>query len=65
MEIIIPSGPNGGRSRLQEVVVQTRGTNCKAFTGEVLVFCIGGRLRKLVTHIGSTVQYTHLPRAEL
>ena len=38
MEIIIPSGPNGGRSRLQEVVVQTRGTNCKAFTGEVLVF---------------------------
>ena len=31
-----------------------------AFTGKVLVFWLDGRLRKVVTHMGWTVQYTHL-----
>ena len=33
----------------------TRGSNCKALTGKILVFCIGGRLQELVVHRGSTV----------
>ena len=33
-----------------------------AFTGKVLVFWLGGRLRKVVTQGGSTVQYTHLDK---
>ena len=28
----------------------TRGSNCKALTGEILVFWIGGRLWELVTY---------------
>ena len=33
----------------------TRGSNCKALTGKILVFLIGSRLRELVAHGGSTV----------
>ena len=33
----------------------TRGSNCKALTGKILVFCIGGRLQELVVHGGSIV----------
>ena len=33
IEIHQPSGPKSGR-----------GSNCKALTGKILVFCIGGRL---------------------
>ena len=33
----------------------TRGSNCKALTGKVLVFWIGGRLWEVVAHGGSTV----------
>ena len=33
----------------------TRGSNCKALTGKVLVFWIGGRLWEVVAHEGSTV----------
>ena len=33
----------------------TRGYNCKALTGKILVFWIGGRLREVVAHGGSTV----------
>ena len=33
----------------------TRGSNCKALTGKILVFWIGGRLREVVAHGGSTV----------
>ena len=33
----------------------TRGSNCKALTGKILVFCISGRLQELVVHGGSTV----------
>ena len=33
----------------------TRGSNCKAFRGEILVFWISGRLREVVAHGGSTV----------
>ena len=34
----------------------TRSSNCKAFTGKVLVFWIGGSLREVVAHGGSIVQ---------
>ena len=37
----------------------TRGSNCKAFTGNVLVFWIGGRLRKVVAPGASTVFQRH------
>ena len=33
----------------------TRGSNCKALTGKVLVFWIGGRLWEVVARGGSTV----------
>ena len=33
----------------------TRGSNCKALTGRVLVFWIGGRLWEVVAHGASTV----------
>ena len=33
----------------------TRGFNCKAFTGKILVFRVGGRLWDVVAHGGSTV----------
>ena len=33
----------------------TRGSNCEALTGKILVFWIGGRLREVVAHGGSTV----------
>ena len=33
----------------------TRGSNCKALTGKIVVFWIGGRLWEVVTHGGSTV----------
>ena len=33
----------------------TRGSNCKALTGKILVFWIGGRLREVVAHGGLTV----------
>ena len=34
----------------------TRGrSNCRALTGKNLVFWIGGRLREVVAHLGSTV----------
>ena len=33
----------------------TRGSNCKALTGKILLFWIGGRLREVVAHGGSTV----------
>ena len=33
----------------------TRGSNCKALTGKVLVFWMSGRLREVVAHGGSTV----------
>ena len=33
----------------------TRGSSCKALTGKILVFWIGGRLRELVVHGGSIV----------
>ena len=33
----------------------TRGSNCKALTGKILVFLIGSRLREVVAHGGSTV----------
>ena len=33
----------------------TRGSNCKALTGKVLVFWIGDRLREVVAHGSSTV----------
>ena len=59
-EIIKPSEPN----RIVVVAYRrwsfTRGSNCRAFTRNVLVFWLDGRLRKVVTHIGWTVQYTHL-----
>ena len=38
----------------------TRGTNFKVFAGKVLMIWLDGRLRKVVAHGGSTVQYTHL-----
>ena len=39
------SGPKSGRRRLQEMVVYvTKGSNCKALSGKILVFSIGGRL---------------------
>ena len=37
----------------------TRDSNCKSLTEKVLVFWIGGRLREVVAHGGSTV-YTFL-----
>ena len=49
-----PSGPNSGRGRLQEWLF-TRRSNCEALTGKILVFWIGGRLREVVAHRGSTV----------
>ena len=39
----------------------TRGSNCKALTGKVLVFWIDGRLREVVAHGGSTVQKKMVP----
>ena len=33
----------------------TRGFNCEALIGEMLVFWIGGSLREVVEHGGSTV----------
>ena len=33
----------------------TRGSNCRAWTGGVLVFWIGGRLQEVVAHGGYTV----------
>ena len=33
----------------------TRGSNCNALTEKILVFWIGGRLREVVAHGGSTV----------
>ena len=35
----------------------TRGSNYRAFTGNIFVFWIGGRLREVVAHGGSTVDY--------
>ena len=60
MEIIKPSDPNSVVAVAHRRWSFTRGTNFKVFTGKVLVFWLGGRLRKVVTHRGSTVQYTHL-----
>ena len=60
MEIIKPSGPNSVVAVAHRRWSFTRGTNFKVFTGKVLVFLLGGLLRKVVTHGGSTVQYTHL-----
>ena len=57
MEIIKPSDPNSVVSVAHRRWSFSRGTN---FTGKVLVFWLGGRLRKVVTHRGSNVQYTHL-----
>ena len=44
----------------------TTGSNCKALTGKILVFWIGGRiimgggrLQEVVAYGGSTVYYTH------
>ena len=37
----------------------TRGSNCKALTGNILVFWIGGRLRKVVAPGASTVLQRH------
>ena len=37
----------------------TTGSNCKALTGKVLVFWIGGRLREVVAHGGLTVPAFH------
>ena len=37
----------------------TRGSNCKALTGKVLVFWIGVRLREVVAHGGSPVPAFH------
>ena len=34
----------------------TWGSNCRALTGQILVFCICGRLRELVAHWSSTVR---------
>ena len=62
MEIIKPSEPNSMVAVAYRRWSFTRGTNCKAFTRNVLVFWLDGRLRKVVTHIGWTVQYTHLNR---
>ena len=33
----------------------TRGSNCEALTGEILLFWIGNRLWEVVAHGGSTV----------
>lgn len=55
-----PSGPSSVVAVAYRSWSSTIGTNCNAFTGEVLVFWLGCRLRKVVTHGGSTVQYTHL-----
>ena len=62
MEIIKPSDPNSVVAVAHRRWSFTRGTKCKASTGKVFVFRLGagGRLRKVVTHGGSTVQYTHL-----
>ena len=60
MEIIKQSDPNSVVAVAYRRWSFTRGTNCKAFTGNVLVLWLHGRLRKVVTHIGWTVQYTHL-----
>ena len=60
MEIIKPSDPNSVVAVAHRRWSFTRGTNFKVFTGKVLVFLLGGRLRKVVAHGGSTVQYTHL-----
>ena len=38
----------------------TRGSNCKALTGEVLVFWIGGHLREEVAHGGLNVIITQI-----
>ena len=43
-----------GRGRLQELVF-TKGYNCTDFAGIILLFWIGGRLREVVSHGGSTV----------
>ena len=40
----------------------TRNSNCKALTGKVLVFSIGGRLWEVVAPEGSTVSTTVEPR---
>ena len=37
----------------------TRGSNCKALSGKVLVFWIGVRLREVVAHGGSPVPAFH------
>ena len=37
----------------------TRGSNCKALNGKVLVFWIGVRLREVVAHGGSPVPAFH------
>ena len=37
----------------------TRGSNCKALTGKILVFWIGGNLWEVVAHGGSTVHVFH------
>ena len=37
----------------------TGGSNCKALTGNVLVFWVGGRLRKVVAPGASTVFQRH------
>ena len=61
----LPEVKNNGKSltrRAQKVVAVayrrwsfTRDSNCKALTGRILVFWIGGRLRGVVAHGGSTV----------
>ena len=60
MEIIKPSDRNSVVAVAHRRWSFTRGTNVKVFAGKVLVFWLDGRLRKVVAHGGSTVQYTHL-----
>ena len=50
MEIIKPSDPNSVVAVAYRRWSFTRGTNCKTFTGKVLVFCLDGRLQKVLTH---------------
>ena len=57
-EIIKPSDPNSVVAVAYRRWSFTRGLEVP--TGNVLVFWLDGRLRKVVTHIGWTVQYTHL-----
>ena len=43
--------PKSGYGRLQGFFfIFTRGSNCKALTGKILVFWMGGRLREVVAY---------------